>query len=65
MTAVDCMLIGIIMVLLGFMFGITGSLVTKKYIVQEKFISFGGYMVGAGIVIAVLAWIYYIGTLLA
>lgn len=64
MSAVNCMLIGIIMVLLGFMFSVTGSLVAKKHYVQDKFISFGGYIVGAGIVIAVLAWIYYMGTLL-
>lgn len=64
MTAVNCMIIGLIICVLGFMFGITGSLITKKFSVQEKFIHVGGYMVGAGIVIAVLAWIYWLGMLL-
>ncbi len=64
MTAVNFMIIGLIICVLGFMFGITGSLVTKKFSIQEKFIHVGGYMVGAGIVIAVLAWIYWLGMLL-
>lgn len=64
MTAVNCMVIGLIICVLGFVFGITGSLVTNKFSVQEKFIHVGGYMVGAGIVIAVLAWIYWLGMLL-
>ena len=59
MTAVNCMIIGLIICVLGFMFGITGSLVTKKFSIHV-----GGYMVGAGIVIAVLAWIYWLGMLL-
>ena len=64
MTALECMFIGIIMVLLGFMFGITGSLVAKKLSTQDAFFDFGGYLVGAGAIIASLAWIYYIGTLI-
>lgn len=62
--AIKCMIMGLIMCVLGFLFGITGSLITKKFSVQEKFINFGGYLVGAGIIIAVLAWVYYIGTIL-
>ena len=64
MTAVDCIIIGLIICILGFMFGVTGSLVTKRFLIQEKFIRVGGYMVGAGIIIAVLAWIYWLGMLL-
>ena len=64
MTAIDCILIGIVMIILGFTFSVMGSLITKKFSTQDKIINFGGYMVGAGIVIAVLAWIYWIGMLL-
>ena len=64
MTAVDCMIIGVIIMVLGFTFGVTGSLLFKKFSIQDRFINIGGYLVGAGIIIAVLAWIYYIGTIL-
>ena len=64
MTAIDCMLIGLLMVALGFLFGITGSIITKKFSVQDKFYDVGGWLVGAGAVIAMLSWIYYVGTII-
>jgi len=46
------------------LFGITGSIIVKKFSIQDKFYDVGGWLVGAGAVIAVLSWIYYIGTII-
>jgi len=64
MMVTKIIIVGLALCIFGLLFGVTGSLITKKFTAQEKFIDFGGKMLSTGIIILVLAWIYWVGTLL-
>lgn len=64
MTTIDYILIGLLMMVLGFLFGITGSLISKDFSTQDKFYDFGGWLVGMGAIIAVVSWIYHIAIII-